>query len=66
MTNGGEVHLEYGFSDEVERDLQKMGHRLVRTSVGSFGGYQAIMWDAENGVYHGATEMRKDGIVVGY
>lgn len=27
---------------------------------GSYGGYQAIMYDARNGVYVGASESRKD------
>ena len=66
MTDGGEVFLEYGFPPETERDLQKMGHKIGRSSVGSFGGYQAIRWDAKNKVYYGASESRKDGQAVGY
>jgi len=31
-----------------------------------FGAYQAIAFDGETGVYAGATEMRKDGVVVAY
>jgi gamma-glutamyltranspeptidase/glutathione hydrolase len=38
----------------------------VRVGGGSYGGYQAILFDADEGVYHGGTEMRKDGYVVGY
>ena len=30
------------------------------------GGYQSITLDAETRVYAGATEMRKDGIAMGY
>ena len=33
--------------------------------LGSFGGYQAIMYDNENGVYYGASESRKDGSAMG-
>ena len=66
MKDGGEVYLEYGFSPEVERDLQKLGHKISRTSVGSFGGYQAIRWDPKNKVYLGASESRKDGQASGY
>jgi gamma-glutamyltranspeptidase/glutathione hydrolase len=33
---------------------------------GVYGGYQAIMWDKENKVYHGASESRKDGQAAGY
>jgi gamma-glutamyltranspeptidase/glutathione hydrolase len=45
--------------------LTKRGHQLV-SGGGSFGGYQAILRDKKNGVYWGATEMRKDGIAIGY
>ena len=40
--------------------------RPAKPGVGNFGGYQAIQWDAKNKVYWGATEMRKDGEVIGY
>ena len=42
-----------------------MGHTLG-DSDGSFGGYQAILWDGEQGVYYGASEVRKDGQAAGY
>jgi gamma-glutamyltranspeptidase/glutathione hydrolase len=65
MRDGGTVFLESGFSDEVRRKLQSMGHTLATDSV-SVGGYQAIMRDAANGVYYGASESRKDGQAAGY
>ncbi|MCH7498060.1 MAG: gamma-glutamyltransferase [Candidatus Marinimicrobia bacterium] len=65
MSDGGTVHLESGIAYEVERALVRRGHRLQR-AVGPFGGYQAIMWDATNGVYVGASESRKDGQAAGY
>jgi gamma-glutamyltranspeptidase/glutathione hydrolase len=65
MTTGGIVHLETTFSDEVRAALEKMGHTLGE-SDGSFGGYQAIMWDEKQGVYYGASESRKDGHAAGY
>ncbi len=65
MTRGGTVHLETGIPYEVRRDLTEMGHTL-EINVGSFGGYQAIMFDAEQGVYYGASESRKDGQAAGY
>jgi len=43
----------------------KMGHK-VAWSVGGYGGYQAILRDAERGVYYGASESRKDGQAAGY
>jgi gamma-glutamyltranspeptidase/glutathione hydrolase len=65
MTDGGTVYLETGFSDETIKTLRQMGH-LIDTTVGGFGGYQAILFDAENGVYIGASEARKDGQAAGY
>ena len=65
MIDGGTVYLEEGFSAETLEKLQKMGHKLGG-SDGSFGGYQAIYRDAEQGVYYGASESRKDGQAAGY
>ncbi len=65
MTDGGVVSLETGFAAEVIRGLVGMGH-VIQTDVGSFGGYQAIMYDAAQGVYYGASESRKDGQAAGY
>jgi gamma-glutamyltranspeptidase/glutathione hydrolase len=65
MTDGGTVYLEGGFSPEVIRELQRMGHD-VSFAVDGFGGYQAIRYDGENDVYVGASEARKDGQAAGY
>ncbi len=65
MTTGGVVSLESGISYEVRRDLTEMGHKL-QINVGSFGGYQAIMFDEKQGVYYGASESRKDGQAAGH
>ena len=65
MTTGGVVSLESGIAYEVRRQLTEMGHRL-QINVGSFGGYQAILFDENEGVYYGASESRKDGQAAGY
>jgi gamma-glutamyltranspeptidase/glutathione hydrolase len=65
MTDGGVVHLENGFSAAVRAELEQRGH-VLGPSDGSFGGYQAIMFDKEQGVYYGASEVRKDGQAAGY
>jgi gamma-glutamyltranspeptidase/glutathione hydrolase len=65
MTDGGVVNLESGIPYESIRGLLERGHR-VESSVGGYGGYQAILWDEENGVYYGASESRKDGQAAGY
>lgn len=61
----GKVFLETGVTLTVRDTLRARGHD-VRPGDGSFGGYQAIMRDAERGVYVAATEMRKDGSADGY
>ena len=65
MTNGGEVALESGIDYEEIRKLMMKRHK-VRFDLGGYGGYQAIMYDAKNGVYYGASESRKDGQAAGY
>jgi gamma-glutamyltranspeptidase/glutathione hydrolase len=65
MKDGGTVSLESGHRYETVRELMKMGHRMT-ASLGLFGGYQAIMYDAKNEVYYGASESRKDGQASGY
>jgi gamma-glutamyltranspeptidase/glutathione hydrolase len=65
MTDGGAVNLERGFSEETRRALEALGHRLG-DSDGGFGGYQAILRDHDEGVYYGASEVRKDGQAAGY
>jgi gamma-glutamyltranspeptidase/glutathione hydrolase len=65
MSNGGVVQLEAGFSHETVRELLRMGHE-IRQAVGIFGGYQAIRYDAQQDVYYGASESRKDGQAAGY
>jgi gamma-glutamyltranspeptidase/glutathione hydrolase len=63
----GKLELEPGVPEATREKLKKMGHKVEVVDNGIvFGGYQAIMRDDENGVYVGATEMRKDGIVAGY
>ncbi len=65
MTDGGTVNLESGIPYESIRGLMKRGHH-IQSSDGGYGGYQAIMWNEEKGVYFGASESRKDGQAAGY
>jgi gamma-glutamyltranspeptidase/glutathione hydrolase len=65
MTDGGTVALESGIQAHVQRGLLRKGHSLSVVS-GGFGGYQAILYDAKNNVYRGASESRKDGMAAGY
>ena len=61
---GGKVHLESGLMTAADA-LRERGHEVV-TGTGVFGGYQAILRDPESGVYHGASESRKDGYAAGW
>jgi gamma-glutamyltranspeptidase/glutathione hydrolase len=61
----GTVGVESGISDAALAALRAKGHHVVR-SRGGFGGYQGILIDAKNGVLHGGTEPRKDGVAAGY
>ncbi len=65
MTGGGEVRLETGFPAKTLAALKKMGHK-IKVQGGGHGGYQAILWDARNKVYFGASESRKDGQAAGF
>ena len=66
MTDGGEVNLETGFDYEAVRAL--MGHgppdRVRRRSLSA--ATRRSCCDAEQGVYYGASESRKDGHAAGY
>ncbi len=59
------ILLESGYPYETIRALMLKGH-AVGYGLGGYGGYQAIMYDAKNKVYHGATESRKDGQAAGF
>jgi gamma-glutamyltranspeptidase / glutathione hydrolase len=61
----GTASLEQGISDVAVEQLRAKGHQVSRVQT-SFGGYQGILIDWENGVLHGATESRKDGVAAGY
>jgi gamma-glutamyltranspeptidase/glutathione hydrolase len=65
MTDGGEIVLEQGHAAAVVKALEARGHKVKVTNDGDFGGYQAILRNAE-GVYFGASESRKDGAAQGY
>jgi len=65
LRDGGYIEVESGIDYQVVRDLMHKGHD-IRYGLGGYGGYQAIMYDAEKGVYYGASASRKDGQAAGY
>ena len=64
-TGVGVVEVESGIDPTVRTELERRGY-TVKAAIGSYGGYQAILYDAKNHVYWGASEMRKDGEAMGY
>ena len=64
METGGILNLETGYPYSTIRALMRKGHK-IQYANGPYGGYQAIM-RADNGVYWGASESRKDGQAAGY
>lgn len=65
MSDGGTVYLESSLGADAGAALAAMGHRIGTGRI-SYGGYQAILWNAAQGVYYGASESRKDGQAAGY
>lgn len=63
--SSGAVRIESGIPYTTVRGLMDRGHE-VRYARGVYGGYQAIMWNPNEKVYHGASESRKDGQAAGY
>lgn len=61
----GVVLVESGIAQEVREALEARGH-VIQEGDGAFGGYQGILRDPETGVYHAASESRKDGAAMGY
>jgi gamma-glutamyltranspeptidase/glutathione hydrolase len=61
----GLIRLESGIPYKTVRGLMDRGHQ-IGTGRGIYGGYQAILWDEVNKVFHGASESRKDGQAAGY
>ncbi|PZU47454.1 MAG: gamma-glutamyltransferase [Sphingomonas sp.] len=59
------VFLESQIGAETRAALAAKGH-VILDGYQDVGGYQAVMWDAANKVWWGATEMRKDGVALGY
>ena len=62
---GQELAVESGIDADVRRALEAKGHILV-DGRGAVGGYQAIWIDHESGVLLGGSDLRKDGLAIGW
>ncbi|NNE62655.1 MAG: gamma-glutamyltransferase [Gammaproteobacteria bacterium] len=61
----GQLSLEAPIGPDIQRQLASRGHRIV-SGEESHGGGQIIYIDWENGVLHGGSDPRKDGMAAGY
>jgi gamma-glutamyltranspeptidase/glutathione hydrolase len=57
--------VESAIGDRVRDALGDRGHQLI-DGRGLMGGYQAVMIDPETGVLMGGSDLRKDGLAIGF
>ncbi len=57
--------VESGIDDAARDGLRRRGHALIE-GLGLMGGYQAVMIDPATGVLMGGSDVRKDGLAVGW
>jgi gamma-glutamyltranspeptidase / glutathione hydrolase len=62
---GSSLALESGIGPEVRKALEAKGH-TIRDGRGQMGGYQAIFVDPRTGVLLGGSDLRKDGLAIGW
>ena len=62
---GDSVTLESAIPAEARAGLAQRGHRVAE-ATGVYGGYQGIMIDAQTGVLMGGSDVRKDGLAIGF
>lgn len=57
--------VESAIPEETRKALEARGHHVTQ-SVGAFGGYQGIMLDPRTAVLMGGSDVRKDGLAIGW
>ncbi len=62
---GVNLALESGIGPEVRKALEAKGHTIT-DGRGAMGGYQAIFIDPKTGVLLGGSDLRKDGLAIGW
>ena len=60
--------VESNVPEAVRAALMRRGHKVASNANpgGAFGGYQGIMFNALTGVLMGGSDVRKDGLAIGY
>jgi gamma-glutamyltranspeptidase/glutathione hydrolase len=59
------LSVESALPESVRAGLIQRGHK-VNPVVGAYGGYQGILFDPRTGVLMGGSDMRKDGLAIGW
>jgi gamma-glutamyltranspeptidase/glutathione hydrolase len=62
---GNSLALESGIGADVRKALEARGH-TIRDGRGQMGGYQAIFINPSTGVLLGGSDLRKDGLAIGW
>jgi gamma-glutamyltranspeptidase/glutathione hydrolase len=62
---GATLALESGIGPSVRAALEARGHKVV-DGRGAMGGFQGIRVDAKTGVLMGGSDLRKDGLAIGW
>jgi gamma-glutamyltranspeptidase/glutathione hydrolase len=62
---GANLAVESGIGADVRKALEARGHHLS-DGRGFVGGYQAILIDAKTGMMMGGSDLRKDGLAIGW
>jgi len=62
---GSRLALESGIGADVRKALEAKGH-TISDGRGAMGGYQAIFIDPRTGVMLGGSDLRKDGLAIGW
>ena len=58
--------MEEGFPRHVRRELMRRGHEVTLADAWSIGGAQGVLVDAEQGVFYGGADPRRDGYAMGW
>jgi gamma-glutamyltranspeptidase/glutathione hydrolase len=62
---GSGLQVESGIPEASRAGLADRGHNVTVT-IGSFGGFQGIMFEPRTGVLMGGSDPRKDGLAIGW
>ena len=54
------------FDASVRRELSQKGHNLLEGAMDAWGGYQGILIDPKTRVLMGGSDVRKDGLAIGW